>query len=299
MKLVANGLSIDTEVFEAKPSKRSPQTVLLLMGLGMQRVAWPTPLIEAICAAGYRVITHDNRDIGLSDGFEDAGLPNMAWAVLRARLGWPLRPAYTLSDMARDSLGVLDALGIERAHVLGVSMGGMIAQRLAITAPQRITSLTSVMSTSGAPRLPGPRRDVLHALLRRPPNLETETLVAHYTDLFARIGSPGFPNEPGVVAARVRAGLQRAVRPTGSQRQLLAIAADQSRWRELGAIRTPTLVVHGRADVLVPEACGQDTARRIPGARYVGIDGMGHDLAPGVCEALLTHSLPFWSAHDA
>jgi pimeloyl-ACP methyl ester carboxylesterase len=297
MKIVANSLSIDVEVTE--PSQPNGQAVLLIMGLGMQRVAWPDVFVQAIAQAGYRVITHDNRDIGLSDGFEAAGVPNLGYAVLRAKLGFPLKPAYTLADMARDSLGVLDGLKIERAHVLGVSMGGMIAQRVALAAPERVLSLTSVMSTTGAKRLPRPKPEVLRMMLSKPQANDTEGLVRHYVKFFECIGSPGFPNDPTLVAERIRRGLQRAYRPTGTLRQLLAIAADQNRWRELAHLKKPTLVVHGLSDPLVPDACGKDTAARIPGARFVGIEGMGHDLPPGVCARLASECLPFWNQHDA
>jgi pimeloyl-ACP methyl ester carboxylesterase len=295
MKLKANGLNIDVAVTE--PAQPNGQTVLLIMGLGMQRIAWPDAFVQSVADAGYRVVTHDNRDIGLSDGFEAAGTPNIAWAVLRAKLGFPVKPTYTLADMARDSIGVLDALGIERAHALGVSMGGMIAQRLAIDAPQRLVSMTSVMSTSGAPRLPKPQPQVVRKLLSKPDGKDTEALVRHYVSFFKLIGSPSFPMDEAATAERIRRGVERSFRPTGTIRQLMAIAADRDRWRELAHVKTPTLVVHGSADPLVPMGCGKDTAARIPGARFVGVEGMGHDLPSGVCTRLLAESLPFWSQH--
>ena len=277
MKLIVNGISFEVE------QHGSPEhpAVLLIMGLGMQLIAWPPNVIEPLLEAGYRVITFDNRDVGLSQKMDHAGKPNLVWAVLKKKLGLKIRPPYTLLDMARDALGVLDGLNISKAHVVGVSMGGMIAQRLALLAPDRVSSLTSIMSASGAPGLPEAQPYVIRALLSRPKSQSTDDIVAHYVQLFGVIGSPAFPVEPKFLRERIRFGVERSHHPEGTMRQMLAIAADTSRHRELPHIKAPTLVLHGLADVLVPPSQGRDTAARIPNARFIGIEGMGHDLPPG------------------
>ena len=199
-----------------------------------------------------------------------------------------VRAPYRLHDMAADSFGVLDALGIRQAHVVGASMGGMIAQRMALAAPDRVLSLTSIMSTSGAPFLPGPKTKVLQVMMRRPVRADEAALVTHYVRLFNAIGSPAYPNDEAELRARILHSVRRGgYHPAGTARQLAAVAADTRRAEELGNIRSRTLVLHGMADPLVPVACGHDTALRIPGSRFVAIPGMGHDLPRGVVERLL------------
>jgi len=289
MKLTANGIEIEVEDSggEGRP------VVLLIMGLGMQLIAWPDELVRTLVDAGFRVVRHDNRDIGLSQGFDHAGTGNLVWQSVRHRVGLPVRSVYSLQDMADDALGVLDVLGIRRAHVVGASMGGMIAQRLAVAAPQRTASLVSIMSSSGARNLPGPRPDVAAALMRRPASRTEAALMAHSLAVVRLIASPAYPQDERTLTERITRGLRRAYRPAGVVRQMLAIGADSGRHALLGRISSPTLVVHGDADPLVPVACGQDTARRISGARFVSVPGMGHDLPPPVCEILLQHIIPF------
>jgi pimeloyl-ACP methyl ester carboxylesterase len=289
MKIVANGIHIEVEDSGAGRNQHGVErpVVLLIMGLGMQLIAWPPALVDALVQAGYRVIRHDNRDIGLSQNFDALGNPNLVWAALKYRLGLPVRSPYRLHDMAADALGVLDALKVQRAHVVGVSMGGMIAQRLAIAAPERVQTLTSIMSSSGARGLPEARPDVVRALIRRPGNAPHEALVNYYVNFFKLIASPAFPVAESELRERIQFGIRRGAQPQGPSRQTLAIIADTTRANELKGIAAPTLVLHGKADPLVPFACGEDTARRIPGATLVGIDGMGHDLAPGVVERIL------------
>jgi pimeloyl-ACP methyl ester carboxylesterase len=287
MKLRANNIDIEVEDTGPGAPSESRPTVLLIMGLGMQLVAWPPELVQALVDAGYRVVCHDNRDVGLSHRFEAHGKPKLIWQSLRYKLGLAPRSSYTLADMAADSLGVLDALGIDKAHVVGVSMGGMIAQRVALAAPARVLSLTSIMSTSGAKHLPNPKREVVHALLKRPASQRPEAVLDHYVKLFKLIGSPAFVTPDAELRARIMKGTQRGFYPVGTMRQMLAIMADITRAAQLSRIHLPTLVIHGKADPLVPYACGEDTARRIPGATLFGIEGMGHDLPPGVVERLL------------
>jgi pimeloyl-ACP methyl ester carboxylesterase len=294
MKIRANGIAIEIE-----DTGGTGVPVLLVMGLGMQLVAWPPALVQSLVDAGYRVLRLDNRDIGLSQHFDELGKPNMLWATLKYQLGLTIKPPYTLHEMALDALGVLDSLGIAQAHVVGVSMGGMIAQRMALAAPQRLHSLTSIMSSSGARGLPAAQPHVLRALMSRPSGKDKASVVAQYERLFGIIGSPGFPIEPTLMRERILAGVERSYHPAGSVRQMAAIAADSQRADALRTLRCPTLVLHGRADPLVPYACGEDTAKRIPGAQLAGIEGMGHDLAPGVVTALMPHLLPFLAKHSS
>jgi pimeloyl-ACP methyl ester carboxylesterase len=262
------------------------------MGLGMQLVAWPPDMVQALVNAGYRVIRHDNRDVGLSQRMESLGKPNLIWAGLQHKLGFAPRPPYTLADMAADALGVLDALGVTQAHVVGVSMGGMIAQRMALAAPQRVLSLTSVMSSSSAPDLPQARPEVMAALLRRPSGRDRQAVVDHYVRLFRVIGSPGFVTPEAELRQRIAVAAERGFYPVGTLRQTLAVMADSARAALLAQITAPTLVFHGHDDPLLPYACGEDTARRIPGARLVGVAGMGHDLPGPVVDRLLAALLP-------
>ena len=292
MKINANGISIEVEDTGAGPSQPGRPVVLRIMGLGMQLIAWPAAFVQALLDGGYRVVRFDNRDIGLSEHFDQLGTPNLLWTSFRHRLGLAIDAPYSLREMATDALGVLDALAITKAHVVGVSIGGMIAQRLALVAPQRVLSLASIMSSSGARQLPGPQRHILRALLSRPRGRGEQAVVDHYIRLFRAIGSPGFPLDEQALRERVLAASRRSFHPAGTLRQMTAVAADGGRAGELARIKSPTLVLHGRDDPLVPFACGQDTARRIPGAKFLGIEGMGHDLPPGVVERLLEPLLP-------
>ena len=292
MKIVANGLQIEVEDSGQDPAGVPRPVVLLVMGLGMQLVAWPTELVQGLVDAGYRVIRHDNRDVGMSQRMEALGKPNLLWAGLQHKLGFAPRPPYSLGDMATDALGVLDALGVSQAHVVGVSMGGMIAQRMALTAPQRVLSLTSVMSSSSAPGLPQARPEVMAALLRRPSGRDRQAVVDHYVRLFRVIGSPGFVTPEAELRQRIAQAAERGFYPVGTLRQMLAVMADSARAALLAQIKAPTLVFHGQDDPLLPYACGEDTARRIPGARLIGVPGMGHDLPVPVVERLLAALLP-------
>ncbi len=296
MKVRANG--IDIEVQDSGSGAADPRpVVLLIMGLGMQLVAWPPAMLQLLGDAGYRVIRFDNRDIGLSQHFDQLGKPNLLWSGLQHRLGWKIRAPYTLKDMAADSVGVLDALGVSQAHVVGVSMGGMIAQRVALAAPERVASLTSIMSSSGARDLPQADPRLMRILFRRPSNASRDAIVAHYLRLYQAIGSPGFPTGEAELVQRIGKAVDRSYHPAGTLRQMVAIAADATRADDLSKLDKPTLVLHGHADPLVPLAHGKDTARRIAGARFAGIEGMGHDLAQGVVDRLIPHLTQFLLAH--
>lgn len=292
MKVKANGIEIEVE-----DTGGSGPVVLLIMGLGMQLTAWPPTLVDGLVQAGYRVVRHDNRDAGLSQYFDEYRTPSILWSMLRTKIGMNVRPVYTLGEMALDAIGVLDALGIEQAHVVGASMGGMIAQRVAIDGPERVLSLTSIMSSSGAKDLPSASPDVIRVLLERVPKGDLAVAMDRSVRLYKLIGSPGFPTPEADLRERVKASLARAHHPRGVLRQMLAIGADARRCQELMQIEAPTLVIHGRDDPLVPLACGEDTARRIRGARMEIIDGMGHDLPLGVVERILPLLLGHMASH--
>jgi pimeloyl-ACP methyl ester carboxylesterase len=274
VQVSARGVAI--EIDDRGPPAAEP--LLLIMGLGMQLVGWPDELVQLLVSRGFRVIRIDNRDAGLSQSFDQLGVPSVAMAALRLMLRLPVTSPYSLRDMADDALGVLDALGLQRVHVCGASMGGMIAQHLAAAHPQRVKSLTLMMTTSGARRLPQPRWEVRRALMARPRGRSAADVAAHLQGILELIGSPAYRGDPARVHARVLASVQRSYRPAGTARQLLAIAADGDRSGLLARISAPTRVIHGHADPLVPVACGHDLARRIAAAQADIVPGMGHDL---------------------
>ncbi|MGP1629276.1 MAG: alpha/beta fold hydrolase [Giesbergeria sp.] len=274
MQIQAKGLRI--EVDDQGPA--DGPVVLLVMGLGMQLIAWPPAMVADLVAHGFRVLRFDNRDIGLSQGFDHAGVPHMAMAGLRHLLRLPVHSPYSLADMARDALGVLDALGIAQAHVCGASMGGMIAQHLAASAPQRVASLTLMMTTSGARSLPTPSWALQRTLMSRPTGPGEDAAVDWIVNMFRAIGSPGYPAHTDTLRELAFASVLRAWHPAGSARQLLAIMADGDRTPLLAHITAPTRIVHGLDDPLLPVACGRQLARHIAGAQTDFIAGMGHDL---------------------
>jgi len=296
MKINSNGLSFEVQVEVPPAHIPTVGTVLLTMGLGVQLVAWPDAFIQALLQAGYRVVRYDNRDIGLSSHLDALGKPSVPWQLVKHKLGLHLTQPYTLQDMANDALGLLDALGVDKAHLVGVSMGGMISQRLAATAPQRVCSLTSIMSSSGAPGLPGPRPEVARAMIRPPVSADPTDVVANTLALFQLIGSTAFHEDVAHLRTRLMAGVTRSYHPEGVWRQTLAVMSDTDRHTLLPRITCPTLVIHGTADPLVPLACGQDTARRIPGARFEAIEGMGHDWPPALLPIWLSLMLPHLAA---
>ena len=274
MQIAANGIALEVE------DHGSPQgePLLLIMGLGMQLLGWHEGFVAALVARGFRVIRFDNRDIGLSQGFDAAGVPNLALESLRFALGLRVKSPYTLADMAADSVAVLDALGIDKAHVCGASMGGMIAQRVAARYPERVKSLTLMMTSSGARRLPGPSLKVRGAMISRPKDQQLASIVEHYVELYGLIGSPAFPPGKDYLRERFSRSIRRSYRPAGTARQMVAIAADGDRSPVLGSIRMPTRIIHGRADPLVPVAAAHDLRAKVASAEVDIVDGMGHDL---------------------
>ena len=277
-----NGISI---TFEDKGPRDAP-AILLVMGLGGQLTLWPDEFVDALNARGFRTIRYDNRDVGLSTRFDAAGVPNLKWMFVKSLLRLPVRSAYTLADMAADSVALLDHLGIARAHIVGVSMGGMISQHIAARYPDRVLSLTSVMSTTGNPRLPRAQKEAMQVLTSRPMSGDPEDLIAYSVRAAKVIGSPGYPPDEERLQRRVRSDFERGWYPQGVARQMAAIVADGDRRPMLKSIGAPTLVIHGEGDPLVPLAGGRDTADNIPGARLLTIPGMGHDLPLGLVDTL-------------
>jgi len=274
MRIIANGLQIEVDI--QGPEHGEP--VLLIMGLGMQLIGWPDELVQMLVDRGFRVIRHDNRDVGLSQGFDQHGVPNVMVEALRHRLRLRVRAPYRVADMAADALGVLDALGVEHAHVVGASMGGMIAQHIAAKHPRRVKSLTLIMTSSGARQLKQAHPRVLRVLLSRPQKADATTYLAHMSHVLSVIGSPAYPPEPQRLQQRLMASFSRAYRPAGTARQLVAVAADGDRSPLLARIVAPTRVIHGDADPLVPVPAAHDLVRKIPGAVADIVPGMGHDL---------------------
>ena len=277
--LASNGIELDYQVRGAPDA--SP--LLLVMGLGMPAAMWPDPFVDALVAEGFRVVTFDNRDSGGSTRLSGTRVPSVPAAIARALLRRKVRSPYTLDDMAADTAGLLDGLGIERAHVVGASMGGMIAQVWRPATRNGCASLTSIMSSTGNPRRKvafGTRR-ALGAILRTPPPAsDIPATVDHLERLFTVIGSPGFPQDPPRARQHFERVARRGLYREGTARQMLAILGSGDRRELLRTITAPTYVIHGGDDPLVPLAAGLDTARCIPGARLEVIMGMGHDFPP-------------------
>ena len=272
----ANGLTIAFDSF----GRQGADPILLISGLGVQMIRWSAPFCLALASQGFRVIRFDNRDVGLSTHLDDAPVPDLG-AVSQA-LGRGERPGapYALRDMADDAVGLLDALEIGRAHVVGRSMGGMIAQVMASERPHRVLSLTSMMSSTGNPGLPAPAPEAMAVLGRRGPDPRQDEAghVAHSVDSARVIASPGFAFDERAQRAQALAEVRRAYNPAGFARQVAAMITAGDRRARLNTIVAPTLVLHGAHDLLIPLAGGQDTAAHIPGAELRVIDGMGHDL---------------------
>ncbi len=276
MQVQAGSTTLEVEVH----GPDSGEPLLLIMGLGMQLIAWREGLVEQLVARGFRVIRFDNRDVGLSQRFDHLGRPNLMWQTLRYLARLPVQAPYSLRELAADTVALLDALGIAKAHVCGASMGGMIAQRVAADYPERVKSLTLMMTTSGARHLPQPTRAARAALLARPAAPTADAVLDHYVRLFRVIGSPGYPAPEEELRATLRRSLERGGLKSapGVARQLVAIAADGDRTPLLGRIAVPTQIIHGQADPLVPLACGVQLSQAIKGAQFDAVEGMGHDL---------------------
>ena len=279
----------DIEIAYDTFGQPSDPAMLLIMGLGEQMIAWDEEFCARLAANGYWVIRFDNRDVGASTRFDEAGVPNLL-ALMR---GEAVDVPYTLEDMAKDAIGLLEALAIEVAHVVGISMGGMIAQTIAINHPTRVRTLTSIMSTTGDPNLPSPKPEAAQ-LLYTPSPTERRAYIDHSVVVGHILSGPGYPSSEErrrELAGRV---YDRGVNPSGLGRQLAAIFASGSRKAALKSIHIPTLVIHGDADPLIPVEAGIDTAESIPGAKLMIIEGLGHGLPPEVwpqvMEAIASHA---------
>lgn len=289
--LPTRGLHLD---YEWTGPENGP-VLILIMGLGMQRVAWPPELVSGLAARGLRVLTFDNRDIGLSGSGHIAPHMGVRRAFFRYLLRLPIRAPYTMDDMAADTLALADVLGVDKFHVAGASMGGMIGQQLALLAPQRVLTLTSIMSSAGPRAAPPPKWDITRKMLRAPgPNSTHEQRLDHYVALFTEIGRHHDQAEIDRLRRGLDFTLSRAYRPAGTLRQLLAITADPDRSAKLRGLTTPTLLIHGAVDPLVPVAAAHHLMKVIPHAALRIIDGMGHDLPawamPLLTDLIATHA---------
>jgi pimeloyl-ACP methyl ester carboxylesterase len=256
-------------------------TILLVMGLATQMIAWPDEFCSDLAGRGFQVVRFDNRDVGRSSRVR--ARPPTMWQLVRRDKS---AAAYTLDDMAGDAVGLLDCLGVERAHVVGASMGGMIAQILATRYPDRVLSLVSIMSNTGHRWTGQPAPAITKLLLQRAP-AEREAFIDHMLKTWTIIGSPGFPRDEAEQRAQLERAYERGHDAAGAGRQLAAVIASGDRTDSLRAIGVPTLVVHGEADKLVRISGGRRTAKSIPGARLQTIPGMGHDLPRGVWSRLV------------
>lgn len=267
----ANGIEIVYDMF-GNPDK---PPVLLIVGLGQQMIAWDEEFCAQIAARGYRVIRFDNRDTGLSTKLDEAGVPNMAVVFEAMVEGKPVDSPYSLLDMADDAVGLLDTLGIESAHVVGESMGGMIAQRMVIHHADRVRTLTSIMSSTGEPGLPPPTPEAMDILANRSPT-DREGYIEDYVERWRVLNGQGLPYDEEASRELATRTFDRGLNLPGFARQLTAIIADGSRKQTLKSVTVPTLVIHGDADPLVPVECGIDTANSVPGSELLIIEGMGH-----------------------
>lgn len=280
----ANGIRLEYESFGLD----SGPVVLLIMGLGAQLTRWPVLFCEKLMARGFRVIRFDNRDIGLSSRLDGVPVPDLRMIVAARMTGLPVNVPYTLHDMAADTIGLLDALHIEQAHVVGASMGGMIAQLVAADYPQRVLSLTSIMSTTGNPALPPPTPAAAAVLLARAPNpANRDAYLAHGLNTLRTIGSPGYPFDEVAASERILNEATRSYNPAGFGRQFAAVTATGDRREKIRRIKAPTVVVHGADDPLVPLAAGRDTAQNIANAELRVISGMGHDFPPQLYDTIV------------
>ncbi|MEI7874130.1 MAG: alpha/beta fold hydrolase [Alphaproteobacteria bacterium] len=273
-RIKANGIEIEYETF----GRKGDPALLLIMGLGAQLTLWPESLCEGLASRGFHVVRYDNRDVGLSTDFDKWGVPNIMDAFMKLMKGEKVAAPYLLDDLANDAIGLLDALDIDRAHMVGASMGGMIAQILAAKFPQRTRSLVSIMSTSGRRGLPMGKPEAVAMLSAQPEGPAREQLIAHAIKLRTVIGSPGFPADPAELRALVERNIDRRYYPAGAARQYLAVMASGDRVDLLKTVKVPTLVLHGDDDPLLPVEGGRDVASLVPGARLETFPGWGHDV---------------------
>ena len=284
-----NGIDICYEIF----GDASAEPMLLIMGLGAQMIHWDDEFCRQLAGRGFRVIRFDNRDIGKSSKMS-GGKRLTAVELLKQRfLKIPVAAPYKLRDMAEDTVALMDHLRIRSAHIVGASMGGMIAQEIALTFPERVRSLTSIMSTTGYPKIPPPTREAA-AVLMAPPVASKEEYFARFAQTWKVLRAGSFPEEEARDPERAARTWERGLNPPGVARQLRAILASGSRKERLRAVKAPTLVIHGSVDPLVRPEAGMDTAASIPGAKLLIVEGMGHAMPmrmwPQIIGAIETHA---------
>ncbi|QND53272.1 alpha/beta hydrolase [Phyllobacterium sp. 628] len=284
-QVVANRIAIEYDTFGSGDS----EPILLISGLGVQMIRWTVPFCEHLAEQGYRVIRFDNRDVGLSTHFSDP-VPDLAAVAEAVSRGLKPRVPYTLYDMADDAIGLLDELGIAQAHLVGRSLGGMIAQLAASVYPHRSLSLSVIMSSTGNPKLPPPAPDAMATLISPAPDplIDEAGFLDHSVAASRIIASPAYLFDETAQRAQALREFKRAYNSGGFGRQIAALAATGDIRAQLKAITAPTLVIHGQADKLVPSAAGEDIAANINGAELMVIKGMGHDLPPELYETVIT-----------
>ncbi|MBW1855489.1 MAG: alpha/beta hydrolase [Deltaproteobacteria bacterium] len=288
----ANDIQIEYDTF----GDSSSPPLLLIIGLSCQMIFWAEELCEQLARKGLYVIRFDNRDTGLSTKFEEADVPDVMKALGAIMQGETITVPYTLDDMADDAVGLLEALSIEKAHICGMSMGGMISQIIAIKHPSRVLSLISIYSNTGNPELPQPKPEAMNVFLTPPP-AEREPFIEHTVNSFKILSGPGFPFDEELHRNLAARSYDRAFYPQAVPRQLVAIFAHGNRKPALANVTAPTLVIHGTDDPIIPVEGGKDTAEAIPGAAQLIIDGMGHDLPhvggawPQIIDAIVDHTI--------
>jgi pimeloyl-ACP methyl ester carboxylesterase len=286
----SNGIQIEYDTF-GEPGSRP---LLLIMGFAGQLNLWDEELCKKIAQQGHYVIRFDNRDVGLSTKIDEADVPDIMKTIEALMLGEAVNPPYTIEDMANDAVGLLDALGIEKAHICGMSMGGMIAQTIAINYPQKVLSLISIYSGTGDHKDPPPKPEAFEMLTTPFPE-EREAFIEHSIKMFRAIAGTGFPFDKEWHRKILAQGFDRAFYPQGPARHLVAILTQKNRRPALKSVSVPTLVIHGADDPLVPVECGRNVAADIPGAELMIIDGMGHDMPhggawPQIIDAVVDHT---------
>lgn len=288
-RIKANGIEIEYETI----GDNNDPALLLVMGLGAQLTIWPDSLFKGLADRGFHVIRFDNRDTGLSTDFGSWGPANIPAAFMKAMQGERPDTPYVLNDMAADALGLLDALGIGKAHMVGASMGGMIVQIVAAQHPERTRSMVSIYSTSGRRGLPPGKPEALAMLMAQPEGPAREQIVKHGMKLRQTIGSPAYPTPEGEMRALVEKNVDRRWYPEGAARQYLSVIASGDRVEMLKAVKVPTLVMHGEDDPLLPVECGRDVAALVPGAQLQTIPGWGHDFPPQLVPTIVDRIATF------
>jgi len=279
----ANGIQIEYDTF----GRRSDRPLLLVMGLGAQMIHWREEFCEQLANAGHFVVRYDNRDVGLSTKFDAAGLPDIPAIMTQMAAGQPVSAPYTLNDMADDGIGLMDALDLPAAHICGASMGGMIVQAMAIRQPRRIKSVTSIMSSTGNRELPPAKPEAMAALMS-PAGTNRDEVAERSVAVSKVIGSPAYPADPDEARARAIEAYERAFYPIGVARHMAAVASHGDRKPALLQLEVPALIIHGKADPLVPIEGGLDTHEALRGSQLMLIDGMGHDLPKQVWSQIVS-----------